>query len=89
MYIYGAGKLGKKCYEDAKQAGYECKGFIVTDKQNNPDTIFGLPVIVPNELKADDECIVAVKDEYKGDVINNLRKLNRKEILLYTSAGGV
>ena len=45
IYIYGAGKNASKIFQYAIDHDWCVAGFLVTDIEKNPSTIFGLPVI--------------------------------------------
>lgn len=87
VYIYGAGKLGQKCYEEVRKRGWTCKGFVVSSKKGQPERVLDIPVIDLQGLQADMNCIVAVKDEYRLTVLENLWRKNISETLMYRHQG--
>ena len=91
VYIYGAGVLGVRCFMQLKNAGYKnMKAFIVTAKNNNPDTLMGLTVIPIEDLKDNlntCEIIIAVKEVYKIEILNLLRDMNIGNIYYHSYTG--
>lgn len=45
IYIYGAGKNARRIYHFLAYSDILVKGFIVSEAANNPETLFGLPVM--------------------------------------------
>lgn len=78
IYIYGAGKYGKKLFRILKQDGkenYVC-GILVSDKIGNPERLGDKPVIQINELKKKNDLIlIAVSDQYQDEIIRELKKM--------------
>lgn len=76
IYIYGAGKIGKKVLSLIKQNNQidKVKGFIVSDKTGNPDYIETIKVIQIDELVDKDALILlSVTDVYQEEILNLLR----------------
>lgn len=88
IYLYGAGKIGRKTYDKLQDIGVEkkFKGFIVTDKKagNNSDD---LQVFQYDEvsIRSNDLVIVSVRDEIKQE-IEDIIKENYVCGLLYWKA---
>ena len=77
FYIYGAGAFGKRCYEYLKQKGLKVSAFLVTERANNPETLFDVPIYSLNQLKSindNTKIIIALKMDYRNDVIKLLKK---------------
>lgn len=75
IYIYGAGKYGKQCFEKLNSREYTVKGFVVTDKTNNPNEYMGCPVLDLEEYLNSDRSvmlILALKESFRLEVIKNL-----------------
>lgn len=75
VFIYGAGKLGKKTLLACKKMEIKVSGFIVSNLEGNPDTIGEVPVIEfskfhkkPNDI----QILLAVGGEYGDDVVRML-----------------
>ncbi len=51
-YIYGAGIRAKKCYSDLCKFGITVTNFIVSSKENNPASLFGIPVVSSSDFLA-------------------------------------
>ncbi|MCR4924829.1 MAG: glycosyltransferase [Clostridiales bacterium] len=85
VYIYGAGVYAKRCYEDVTRLGFSVKAFVVTDKADNPQELFLLPVLCVDDLSllADDVLIVALKEAFREDVAEILKKRNVKNVYYY------
>ena len=78
IYIYGAGKYGKKLFRQLKQDGKgDCVyGILVSDRAGNPERVGDKPVIQINELKKKDDLIlIAVSDQYQDEIIRELKKM--------------
>lgn len=79
IYIYGAGKYGKKILRQLKRDDKDeyVQGFIVSDKTKNPEMIEGKAVVQSNELDEKNGLIlVAVSDQYQDEIIKLLEKLH-------------
>ncbi len=70
LYIYGAGQIARRVYRGLILGGYTVRGFLVSDRHGNPDTLFGRPV-----LKADgvsptpgSAAVIAVSEGYRAQV---------------------
>lgn len=75
ILIYGAGLMGKNCYEDLAKEGLEDKilGFAVTGRPE-AETFKGLPIKQLEDWAGNEEAdvIIAVKPSYKNEVYENL-----------------
>ena len=71
VYIYGAGKFGKKVLCECIKKDIEVKGFVVTRRADNVENIAGIKVYLIDEIElADNESVlIAVKDnKTKGEI---------------------
>lgn len=76
IYLYGAGDLGKSCYDilEREGLGQNVKGFIVSKKSANDKPYKGVPV---RTLAEAEECknalvLITVKPLYKKEIRDNL-----------------
>ena len=79
IYIYGAGIIARNLWHGLTQAGRIVKGFIVTERKNNPSALFGAPVYTVGEigrsdLEDDDIAVIAVSRGYADEIENELDK---------------
>lgn len=76
IYIYGAGMWGKKVYQKLERNLWKDKiaGFLVTNKLNETDALFDIPVMQLDEsrLEKTDLIIAAVGDRFLGEVLTTL-----------------
>ena len=75
IYIYGAGKIGKKILGLIKWNNQldKIKGFLVSDKVGNPDYIENIPVFQIDELiNKDGLILLSVADIYQEEILNLL-----------------
>lgn len=88
IYIYGAGKVGKRCLLLTNYLSVQLKAFLVTDKAENGKEIQGKPIIAIEEADISDNSgiIVAVGSTYRQQVIDQIqKKCNGKEhIYIFT-----
>lgn len=72
LYIYGAGFYGKDVYRALDNNGIKVDGFLVT-KENQNKTVFGLPVVVAeNVLKENIGIVIGLSDTYVDQVLSYL-----------------
>lgn len=87
IYIYGAGKVAKKCYIILMAYGIRIEGFVVADLRDNPAKILDAEVcdimsLLP--VKDDSTILIGVGRKLQGEVIDTLDKLGfSKYELLY------
>lgn len=87
IYIYGAGKVAKKCYIILMAYGIRIEGFVVADLRDNPAKILDAEVcdimsLLP--VKDDSTILIGVGRKLQGEVIDTLDKLGfHKYELLY------
>ena len=84
IWIYGAGRIGKRVYRALEKAGFLLEGFLVSDRGNQPEVLYGRPVCTFEEFAEPDEhtmVVVAMSEAY----YNQIRELleNRKVKYLY------
>jgi len=84
LYIYGAKKTAERFYEFIESIGYKenVKGFLVTDKKDNPIEIAGLPVIEARSMgKRNARILVPHAGKYKEQILNLLQKLGFSDVV--------
>lgn len=76
VYIYGAGKCGKKCLRMMKDIQIIPDAFIVSDKEQNVRDILGIPVYSLSEVDLNEKCgiIVGVGKKYQAEVLQMIRE---------------
>lgn len=74
IYIYGAGQYGRKVLKYLMERKIGIEGFIVTNLDNNPLCIDGVPVIDTKMASYDGLIVIGVSAKYKNEVINELEK---------------
>ena len=62
IYVYGAGRNAARIFEYVIEHDKKVSGFIVTDMENNPATIFGIPVLPVEDYsyKEDDAILCSI-----------------------------
>ena len=85
IYIYGAGKIGKKVLRLIKKTGSaveKVNGILVSDLTGNPDMLDGFPVMVPENV-ADRKSLVlvSVTDIYQEAILEDLKKQGFENII--------
>lgn len=88
IYIYGAGKYGRKILKYLKERKIKVAGFIVTDLCGNSQSIDELPVIDVKNADRDSLIIIGVSDKYRQDVICELEKWRFNNYLSPLSSEG-
>lgn len=58
LFIYGAGKNASYLYRFFKSQDLAVNGFVISDRNKNPDLLFGLPVIGAEELHGNERLLV-------------------------------
>ena len=84
IYIYGAGKIGKKIYNLLKKKNQleKLEAFVVSDNKGQPTSIEEKPVIQIEELDNKKSTIfVSVSDIYQNEIIELLEKLGFENII--------
>lgn len=80
IYIYGAGKIAKKCLAMIKHENLMPEAFIVSDITHNPDMIQGISVIQFDKAELNNDCgiVIALGEMYREEIfqflINNMIK---------------
>lgn len=86
IYIYGAGKIGKKILrliKDTESAMKKVKGFLVSDLAGNPKVLGDLPVVVPEDISDRTSLVlVSVTDIYQETIVEDLKKLGFTNIIV-------
>ena len=60
IYIYGAGKNAGYLFQFLKRKGIRVNGFIVSDRNGNPEDYFGCPVAAVDRFTEDPEDVILV-----------------------------
>lgn len=70
VYIYGAGKMGKRMARTLSQLGYGVEGFVVSSGKRENLSVDGRKVYEIGELEKDKEAgiVVAVTDEFQEEI---------------------
>lgn len=76
VYIYGAGAIARQCFQSLEQQEESVSGFIVSDGQEKPESLFGVPVHYLSQVEANNNCgiIIALNDRNRAQVIEALDK---------------
>ena len=86
VYLYGAGKIGREVACWLQECGITFDGFIVADKENNPETLFESPVFsldeVSSEAQENSLVLLAVKETTQQQVLPVLRECGFKNVML-------
>ena len=83
VYLYGAGEGAKSVYEYLKKKKLECfiKGFLVTGRKENPESIFNIPVISMAEFSDYTSVVlIATAERNQKEITYNLRKAGCSQI---------
>ncbi len=84
VYIYGAGNWGRKAYSRLREGLVQIKAFLVTNPDDNPSCIDGVPVLGIEDLEQEDEdaiCLIAIAGIEKTKVQHNLYEKGFKRII--------
>lgn len=60
IYIYGAGRYGKKCFFRLKDSNILPDAFLVSDIQQNPEKMFNTKILSIDQVRLDQTCGVIV-----------------------------
>ncbi len=74
IYIMGAGKYGKRIYNQLMGKCQNIKGFVVSDKSQNPPECYGLKIMGLDEIKKSDGVIIAISPFFMDDVKKSLKE---------------
>lgn len=88
LMIYGAGRVGRSVHAKLSAGGYPVSGFLVTEREGNPDHFAGLPILgikEITELPADCAVVVAMAKELHA---GPAALLEEKGFLYYLYAKG-
>lgn len=76
IYLYGAGALGKSCYDILAREGLagRVKGFIVSEKKDSDRPYRGVPVLTLAEIETNKASLILItaKPLYKSEIRENL-----------------
>ncbi len=84
IYIYGAGKIGKRIYNLIEKENQLAKlqGFVVSELKGGITNIENKPVIEINKLNKQDSTIfVSVSDMYQNEIMELLQHLEYKHVI--------
>jgi len=84
VYIYGAGVWGTRAVAQLKKNGIDITAILVTDKENNPNAIHGIPVINirdVEEVSPTDVCILAVDISARSEISNKVRQCGFERVI--------
>lgn len=86
IYIYGAGKIGKKVLRLIKRTESsvkKVKGFLVSDLIGNPKMIEEVPVMLPENISDRKSLVlVSVTDIYQETIVENLKQLGFLNVII-------
>lgn len=76
VYVYGAGKMGKRMATTLGQLGYGVEGFVVSDGKREKSSIDNRKVFELGEIKENKEVgiLIAVTDEFQEEIRNMLSR---------------
>ena len=74
VYIYGAGKFALKALKSLREKEIKVTAFVVTDINNNPSSIDGIPVIELDKMDKDGLIYIGVSDKFKNEIIALLKE---------------
>lgn len=85
IYIYGAGKVGKRCLLLTNYLNVQLKAFLVTVKAESGKEIQGKPILAIEEADISDNygIIVAVGPDYQQQVLQQICKKGYKQERIY------
>ena len=85
IYLYGAGKVGKRCLQLMRRINCEPNGFIVSQKEGCKEEIEDIPIIGIEQLDVTDEVgiIVTVGDCYKEEIEKMIKSKGIKNYLFF------
>lgn len=88
VYIYGAGYNGKKCMRELLDMGIKTECFLVSQRDNNPNQIWGIDVrifadMVSDILNSKAGIIIAVKEDNIKEIQENILQLGIGDNQIY------
>ena len=84
IYIYGAGKVGKRIFHLIKRENKQqkVKGFLVSNLDGNPSNIEGIPVYQVDAVSEKDTLVLlSVTDIYQNEILETLKEKAFSNIL--------
>ncbi len=75
IFVYGAGFASKVILRWLAEKDCFVKGILVTDHNNNPCSLFGLPVYTPNEIKetlSDSTVVLGVMEKTQPEILKSI-----------------
>ncbi len=87
IYIYGAKSIANQVLQVLTNYNYDVKGFVVTQRVGNPESVAGRPVLsIYDAMKRRNNMtiVVAVLPRYKRSIINSLIQLEFPNITMLT-----
>ena len=86
VYLYGAGKIGREVACWLQECGMAFDGFIVADRENNPETLLERSVFsideVSLETRENSLALLTVKETIQQQVLPILRECGFRDIIL-------
>ena len=83
IYIYGAGLVGKSFYIRLSSQ-YKIAGFIVSEKEDNVNELYGVPVIEAdrvNNIDKKDALVVGVGHRYQNEIVKKAKECGFENIV--------
>lgn len=82
--IYGAGKYAKKIFAECVKLNVNLLGFVVSDMEGNPNTLFGYSVLnIERFFENDVAVIIGVKSkEVQKEISEKVKKMGLGEIII-------
>ena len=76
IYIYGAGRVGRRALSELKHSGVNVRAFLVTKKENNLSLIEGIPVYAIEEIYLEKKFFIflAVSDSILKELEQEMQK---------------
>ena len=74
VYVYGAGKRALSVYQRLCQKNVSVSAFVVSNVQDNPADVEGIPVMALDEIDKDGIIFIGVSEKFKAEVAENLRE---------------
>ena len=75
--IYGAGIIARNVFRGLAERGFLIEAFIVSRHRGNPETLFGRPVLTPDEakdLKDKTVAVIAMGEGYRAEIETILKR---------------
>lgn len=85
IYLYGAGKIGKKCLRFCRFWGIVPNGIIVTQMTNTYSEMDGIPILPVSDFICIENAgiIISANAVNQKEIVNELKKINFKEYIIF------